>query len=175
MSISGGSIWEDASVRADSPEPEEEDQDIAPLALRTLGTTDQNQRHLYPSRSGSRLRQQSQQFSFPTIIERDFGVEQDTDTENANASLVVQNLERVVSSGQWNRKAHHRTFTIDAGIHPNYLGKTAEDDPLTPRTRREMDVFGVPGKTRSRKEAGVGLGLKLKMDDLIVGTSYLRR
>ncbi|KAJ9604830.1 hypothetical protein H2200_010945 [Cladophialophora chaetospira] len=88
MMSTGGSIWEDASVRADSPEPEEEEnQDIAPLALRTLGTTDQNQRQAYLSRSSSRLRRESQHFSFPTIIERDFGADHDdVDTENAGTS-----------------------------------------------------------------------------------------
>ena len=80
-----------------------------------------------------------------------------------------------MSSGQWNRKAHHRTFFIDAGISPVYSGEIMTDDPITPRTRREMDVFGLPVPSRSRKEAGVGLGLKLKMDELIVGTSYLDR
>ena len=176
MSASGASIWEDASVRADSPVPEEDEH---PLALRTLGTKDTNQRYLYPSRSSSRVRQQSQQFSFPTVVERDFGA--DDDAENNDASCVVQNLERVANSGQWDHKAHHRTFTIDAGINRE-LAKIVED-PVTPRTRREMDVFDGQGgngnvngnENRSRKEAGVGLGLKLKMDELIVGRSYLNR
>ncbi len=168
MSTSGASIWEDASVRADSPDPEDDEH---PLALRTLGTTDTNQRYLYPSRSSSRVRGQSPQFSFPTIKERDFGA--DDEAENDNTSHVVQNLERVVSSAQWNRKAHHRTFTIDAGICRDPA--TGQDDPVTPRTKREMDVFSGTGGNGSRKEAGVGLGLRLKMDELIVGRSYLSR
>ncbi len=174
MSTSGASIWEDASVRADSPDPED-DPHVAPLALRALGTTDPNPRYLYRSRSSSRLRQQSPHLSFPTIIERDLGVESHADTENTTASQIVRNLERLVTSGQWNRKAHHRTFTIDAGCVPDQMGEMGPEDPSTPRPRREVDIFGGVGGTRSRKDAGVGLGLKLKMDELIVGTSYLNR
>lgn len=202
-SISCGSIWEDASVRADSPEMEEEQPQhsssssnphIAPLALRTLPKTDQNQRHLYPSRSSSRTHQlpQQQHDAFP-IVPREFGSNA-VDTqymENSNpSSHLVQQLERAVSTGQWDHQVHKSSS--HSAVNHNFSGAENANVNLnivTPRTRREMDVFGVAAHSqagnlnnnnnnvsRSRKESGVGLGLRL--DSLIVGnphTSALNR
>ncbi|ETI24307.1 hypothetical protein G647_03676 [Cladophialophora carrionii CBS 160.54] len=184
MSTGGGSIWEDASVRAESPDPEEEGEAMAPLALRTLAKTDQNQRSLslYPSRSSSR----AGCTSFASIITRDFGSqggtenESEEDNENMpvdtnqnlyaddNASHVVQQLERVVSSGQWDHK--HTSKQRVMTNHSETDNPRRPNEAVTPRTRREMDLFG-----GSKKESGVGLGLTLRLDDLVVGRNRLPR
>ena len=149
MSASGASIWEDASIRGESPEPEVH---MTPSALRN--------RENPPSRSSSlhyrqQHQQQQQQYMFP--IARDFAA--DVDAENAHASHLVQQLERVASSGQFDPK--------------NMSGATSAQtkmDPVTPRTRREMDVFGQPTPSDRKREREVGLGLRL--NDLIVGKTY---
>lgn len=188
VSISGASIWEDASVRADSPEMEEEqphdssgNPHIAPLALRTLPKTDQNQRHLYPSRSSSRAHQltQQQQDVFP-IVTRDFGSNgmDAQHLDNNPSSHLVQQLERAVSTGHWDHQIHKSSRY--SGVNHGFSGtENVIVDTLTPCTRREMDVFGVAAHSqdriknnisRSRKEPGVGLGLRL--DSLIVGNPH---
>ncbi|EXJ60842.1 hypothetical protein A1O7_04995 [Cladophialophora yegresii CBS 114405] len=175
MSTGGASIWEDASVRAESPDPEEESEAIAPLALRTLVKTDQNQRSLalYPSRSSSILTR-----DFGTRAGTEVGVENEhgnaieniqVDTSqnlyaDNNASHVVRRLERVVSGGQWDHKhiSKQRSMTTHS--------QTDKAEAVTPRTRREMDVFD--GR---KKESAVGLGLTLRLDDLVVGRNRLAR
>ena len=145
MSASGSSIWEDASVRAESPEPGPHAL-LTPLALQT--------RENPPSRSSSlqyrlqhqqRLQQQQQAqahaYMFPIAQDIDAGPDGDTENEDENvtASHLVQKLERVASSRQWGHKVDQQHQVPSSGSVRTELEKA---QPVTPRTRREMDVFG---------------------------------
>ena len=206
MSSSGASIWEDMSVRAESPEPfgTETQNPLSPenenggtpasSASRPEETLTPTQRVLYPSRSSSYARIKSQQ---PTLSVRDFGIslhEEDEENIQDNPSLLVQRIERVANSGQWN----HRTVNRE----------DIELEPMTPKMKRELDLFYARSEAEtmsergseheldseklgadrrnqksnasaSRKERGVGLelglGLGKRLDDLVVGKSYIKR
>ncbi|KIW68266.1 hypothetical protein PV04_04223 [Phialophora macrospora] len=183
ISISGASIWEDASVGADSSDTEEPET-VAPLALRTLAKADQNQRSLSPSRSPSRAGRNS----LPTIDRRNCADPAEMEIEDykadeneninvnanrnvyadMNASHVVQQLERVVSNGQWDRKHIREQSRMTTYNQPGDPRKTV--NALTPLARRKTDLFG-----GTKKESGVGLGLTLKLDDLTAGTNRSTR
>jgi hypothetical protein len=187
ISTSGASIWEDASVRAESPDVEEETEAVAPLALRTLAKTDQNQRSLSPSRSSSRAGRNSvptifprNNFADPAGLENEVYKENEIENMNVNAnrnvyadmnaSHLVQQLERAVSSGQWDHK-HSREQSL-MSTHSQLGDPRKTDNAGTPRAGREMDLFG-----GSKKESGVGLGLglTLKRDELTVGKNCSTR
>ncbi|KIX99540.1 uncharacterized protein Z520_05116 [Fonsecaea multimorphosa CBS 102226] len=146
MSVGDGSIWEDVSVRGDSPEPEIH---VAPLALRPR--TDHNQQQRYPLTSTSQARGGGEDL-FNTQGNGQFlgphAPFVGADTENA--SRLVQQLERAVSGEQWNQKDI---------VHPS-------DDPYVnvapmrydARGQRDLDIFQqLPN--HNRKEIGLGLRL----------------
>lgn len=110
MSIGAISIWEDASVRADSPEPEvpaPRTTQIQPAAVRKVSPRGQAQYRPTPAISrGNILHSQNyprqqipppQRPKTPTRIH----LHRLSDVENSN---LVQRLERVVSNGQWDGK-----------------------------------------------------------------------
>ena len=202
MSTGGASIWEDMSVRAESPDPLEADDyrhgggeknRNEQTALRTLSKTDHNQRNssAYPSRSSSHARRQSHSYTFPTIVARDFGASPsiaEDEIENVavhdddHVSPLVQRIERAASSAQWNRKMYLQGHSRGRSSTISNKQSIEQDEPVTPRTRREMDVFGGGGGDQSldrgnmslsKKEPGIGLGLRL--DNLIVGRNYINR
>jgi hypothetical protein len=180
MSTGGASIWEDASVRADSPDPEGQDnrnanEQIEPSVLRTQANakTEFNFQSQHPSRSSSRA--SPFQYTLHPFLVRDFGmntsptneyiVEED---ENVSTSRLVQQLERVVSDGQWSGKT---LLLNNNGRRERVSDSSTQAEPMTPRTKQELDVFGprsdfTDRAVGSKKESGIGLGLKL--DNLVV-------
>jgi hypothetical protein len=202
MSTGGASIWEDASVRSESPEPDMQTQ-ADPVALR-------------PNTNGIRSRASSlrfravvyqdpkQYFNLSTVHDQYNDPSEDIENSNrlssGNPSQIVQQLERVVSSPSWSSRSTTPITTTAIKPHrPTFATSKTESirplrpgEPLTPGTKREIDIFGRPNiisatkfgtigrveagnmgqrnVSRSKLENGVGLGLKL--DQLIIGQNY---
>ncbi|OAP64676.1 hypothetical protein AYL99_00648 [Fonsecaea erecta] len=155
MSIGGGSIWEDVSVRGDSPEPEVH---VAPLALRSR--TDHNQQR-YPSASTFQAARGDGEDFFDTRQGGGVGHGQylfpphgapfiGADAENSH---LVQQLERAVSSGRWN---HYKDSVGPGDDDDPYVNNVAPTQ-YHARGRRDIDTFQLPYHTR--KEIGLGLRL----------------
>ncbi|EXJ69972.1 uncharacterized protein A1O5_07045 [Cladophialophora psammophila CBS 110553] len=160
MSVGGGSIWEDVSVRGESPEPEVY---VAPLALRPKADHNNRQRY-YPSASTFQARRgvgddffdaqqrNDRQYLVPHHVPYMVG---GVETENSH---LVQQLERVVSGGQWN---HHKNSSIIANdnnnndLYENMASSSVRCD-VPPPDQREIDVFQLPHHN-NRKEIGLGL------------------
>ncbi|KIW92610.1 uncharacterized protein Z519_06457 [Cladophialophora bantiana CBS 173.52] len=161
-SVGGGSIWEDISVRGESPEPEVY---VAPLALRPRADHNNRQRY-YTSASTFQARRGDGNdfFDVEQRNDRQYLVSRHVpymvggvDTENSH---LVQQLERAVSGGQWN---HHKNSGIIANnnnnddLYENMASYSVWCD-VPPPDQREIDVFQLPHHN-NRKEIGLGLQL----------------
>lgn len=170
MSVGGTSIWEDASVCDESPEPENPSSHphgqgrrhgqghLTPL--RNL-----NDRHHHPPSSSSSSLSYDFRVTPPSgssgkIVTYAFNAEQqdlpgmecDSNNSNNQTSRLVQHLERAASSGRW-----------DTGLHSTYQHAhhlhAVKHPQQRPQQQHGLDVFQQSDSHSHGREIGLGLRL----------------